>query len=116
MRVAGIRASGASVPPESTSCGQLITERVHQRRFAGERDGIPATLLAFMRGHAVKSVTEGRLGYSGNRRGESGLDDQEARWPNGPGGVVGAPGVLVSSNPPEAARLHAGFIGAGGGV
>src|SRR2546422_9886795 len=104
MRVAGIRASGASVPPESTSCGQLITERVHQRRFAGERDGIPATLLAFMRGHAVKSVTEGRLGYSGNRRVESVLDDQEARWPNGPWGEFRAPVGHESVIPPGTRR------------
>ncbi len=67
----------------------------HWVEYRGEKDGIPAVLLAFMRGHAVKSATEGRLGYSGNRRDEAVLTDQEARWPEGPCGVFLAGKVHV---------------------
>ncbi len=82
----------------------------HWVEYRGERDGIPAVLLAFMRGHTVKAATEGRLGYGSNRRAESVLDDQEARWPHGPCGVFGAPVVVESNIPPEVARLVTDFM------
>jgi hypothetical protein len=82
----------------------------HWIELAGERDGIPATLLAYIRGHAVKGATEGRLGYSGNRRVEAVLDDLAARWPNGPCGVFGAPVVVEASIPPDVSRLLADFM------
>ncbi len=82
----------------------------HWLEYRGERDGVPAVLLAFMRGHAVKTATEGKLGYGGNRKTDVVLDDQQARWPNGPCGVFEAPMVIQSGIPPEVARLVADFM------
>ncbi len=72
----------------------------HWVEYRGEKDGIPAVHLAYMRGHAVKSATEGRLGYSGNRKAENVLEDQEARWPEGPCGAFIAGHVRLESVDP----------------
>lgn len=71
----------------------------HWVEYRGEKDGIPNVLLAYMRGHAVKSVTEGRLGYSGNRKAEAVLEDQAARWPDGPCGAFMAGQVKIVDEP-----------------
>jgi len=78
----------------------------HWVEYRGEKDGIPAVHLAYMRGHAVKSATEGRLGYSGNRKAENVLEDQEARWPEGPCGAFGASVVVRDELSPYAAVMR----------
>jgi hypothetical protein len=82
----------------------------HWVEYRGEREGIPRVLLAFVRGHQAKNATEGGLGYSSNRKVETVLDDFERLWPNGACGVFGAPVVVESGIPPEAARLTKDFM------
>src|SRR5207245_951046 len=55
----------------------------------------PQILVAYLRGHAVESATEGALGYSSNRKVEKVLGDQETDWPDGPCGIFTATEVRI---------------------
>ena len=72
----------------------------HWIEYRGQKDGIPSVHLAYIRGHSVQAATEGALGYSGNRKWEGILEDQEERWPLGPCGVFIAGQVSVRTLDP----------------
>jgi hypothetical protein len=67
----------------------------HWVELRQQEDRIPQVFVAYLRGHAVESATEGALGYSGNRRVEKILSDQETEWPDGPCGIFTATEVHV---------------------
>ncbi|HEX9340362.1 MAG TPA: hypothetical protein VF992_04225 [Thermoplasmata archaeon] len=67
----------------------------HWVELRQQQDRVPQVLVAYLRGHAVESATEGALGYSGNRKVEKIISDQETEWLDGPCGIFTATEVRV---------------------